>query len=97
MRLDLDEQGGWLIRPDELAQRLRIDEQLLRREAALGRIESRLDRGHGRDEGRSRVTVTVGKHSWQGTFGADGILIAEFRWERHSSAMAVNRENAGVI
>ena len=97
MRLDLDEQGGWLIQPDELARRLRIEEPVLRSEAADGRVDSRLDRGYGRDEGRSRVMITVGRHCWQGTFGADGRLIAEFRWERHLNAMTINRENAGVI
>ncbi|MGZ7865432.1 hypothetical protein ACXR8U_07230 [Methylobacterium radiotolerans] len=50
MRLDLDGQGGWLITPAQLAHRLGMSEPALRRQAALGHIDSRLDRGYGRDE-----------------------------------------------
>lgn len=88
MRLDLDEQGGWLVTPAELAHRLGISEWALRRQAGLGRIDSRLDLGYGRDVGRSRVTVIVGKRGWQGIFRADGGLISEFRWEPQPSAAA---------
>lgn len=91
MRLDLDKQGGWLIKPSELARRLGMTEWALRRQAALDRIDSRLDRGYGRDEGRSRVTITVGKFGWQGVFSPQGELLAEFRWEPQPSAMAINR------
>ncbi|MCJ2049376.1 DUF6522 family protein [Methylobacterium sp. J-070] len=94
MRLDLDEQGGWLIKPAELARRLGVAEWSLRREAALDCIDSRLDRGYGRDEGRSRVTITVGKVSWQGIFGPNSQLLSEFRWESQRSTMAINRRRA---
>jgi hypothetical protein len=66
VRLDLDEQGGWLITPAELARRLGMEVEALQRQAVLGLVDSRLDRGYGRDEGRSRVTVIVGKFGWQG-------------------------------
>ena len=88
MRLDLDEQGGWLVTPAELAHRLGISEWALRRQAGLGRIDSRLDLGYGRDAGRSRVTVIVGRCGWQGIFRADGGLISEFRWEPQPSMAA---------
>ncbi|WP_139234181.1 DUF6522 family protein [Methylobacterium pseudosasicola] len=94
MRLDLDKQGGWRIKPAELARRLGVEEWILRRQVALDRIDSRLDRGYGRDEGRSRVTITGDKFGWQGIFGADGQLLTEFRWEPRPSAMAVNRREA---
>ncbi|MHC2106458.1 DUF6522 family protein [Methylobacterium sp. CM6246] len=91
MRLDLDRQGGWLIKPPELARRLGMTEWALQRQAALDRIDSRLDRGYGRDKGRSRVTITVGKFGWQGIFGPDGQLLTDFHWEPQPSAMAINR------
>ena len=94
MRLDLDEQGGWLIRPAELARRLGVEEWFLQKLATLDRIDSRLDRGYGRDEGRSRVTMIVDKFGWQGIFGPDGELLAEFRWKPRPSAMAINRRMA---
>jgi hypothetical protein len=94
VRLNLDSQGGWLVRPAELARRLKIEEAALRKQGALGLIDSRLDRGYGRDEGRSRVTITVGKFSWQGIFGADGFLISEFQWQRPSHVLASNRRTA---
>ncbi|MHC2106435.1 DUF6522 family protein [Methylobacterium sp. CM6246] len=94
MRLDLDKQGGWLTKPSELARRLGMTEWALRRQAALDGIDSRLDRGYGRDEGRSRVTITVGKFGWQGIFSPQGELLAEFRWEPQLSAMAINRRRA---
>jgi hypothetical protein len=91
VRLNLDEQGGWPITPAELARRLGMEEWALRRQAVLDQIDCRLDRGYGRDEGRSRVTVIVGKFGWQGIFHADGHLLSEFRWEPQPSAMALNR------
>jgi hypothetical protein len=94
MRLDLDKQGGWLIKPAELARRLGIEEWALRKQAALDRIDSRLDRGYGRDEGRSRVTIIVDKFGWQGIVSPDGYLLAEFSWEPQPSAMALNRRKA---
>ena len=57
-----------------------MEEWALRQEADRGHIDSRLDRGYGRDVGRTRVTVIVGKFGWQGIFHADGHLISEFRW-----------------
>ena len=97
MRLDLDEKGGWLVRPAELAHRLGIEEWVLRSQAARGHMDSRLDRGYGRDEGRSRVTITVSTYSWQGIFGADGQLISEFRWQRRPSARAVDRSRNHAV
>ncbi|WP_267360935.1 MULTISPECIES: DUF6522 family protein [unclassified Methylobacterium] len=97
MRLELDEQGGWLITPAEQARRLGMEEYALRRQAILGHIDSRLDRGYGRDEGRCRVTIIVGKFGWQGIFLADGRLLSEFRWEPQPSAMVVNRRRAAQI
>ncbi|MBP2493840.1 hypothetical protein ABID82_004679 [Methylobacterium sp. PvP062] len=94
MRLDLDGQGGWLITPAQLAHRLGMSEPALRRQAALGHIDSRLDRGYGGDEGRSRVTVIVGKFGWQGIFHADGRLLSEFRWEPRPSTMSLNKLKA---
>jgi hypothetical protein len=94
MRLDLDKQGGWLIKPAELARRLGMTEWTLRKQAALDRIDSRLDRGYGRDAGRSRVTIIVDKFGWQGIFNPDGYLLAEFRWEPQPSTMAINRRKA---
>ena len=91
MRLDLDKQGGWLIKPADLARRLGVEEWILRRQAALDRIDSRLDRGYGRDEGRSRVTITGDSFGWQGIFGPDGQLLTDFHWEPQPSAMAINR------
>jgi hypothetical protein len=98
VRLHLDEQGSWLIGPAELAHRLGVSEWTLRRQASLGLVDSRLDRGYGRDEGRSRVTVTIDKFGWQGIFGPAGELLSEFRWEPRPSAMAINRRmaNQGV-
>lgn len=90
MRLYLDDQGGWPITPAELARRLGIGEGELRQQAALGLIDCRLDRGYGRDEGRARVTVIVGRFGWQGIFHADGHLLSEFRWEPRPSGMVVN-------
>ncbi|MCJ2142102.1 DUF6522 family protein [Methylobacterium sp. E-066] len=81
MRLDLDEDGGWLITPAELAHKFGLEEWVLRRQAALGCVESRIARGYGRYKGRSRVTIIVGKLGWQGTFAASGELLTEFRWE----------------
>jgi hypothetical protein len=57
-----------------------MEEWALRQEADRGHIDSRLDRGYGRDVGRTRVTVIVGKFGWQGVFHAEGHLISEFRW-----------------
>jgi hypothetical protein len=57
-----------------------MEEWALRQEADRGHIDSRLDRGYGRDVGRTRVTVIVGKFGWQGIFHAEGHLISEFRW-----------------
>ncbi|MDE4915178.1 hypothetical protein PQI07_31710 [Methylobacterium sp. 092160098-2] len=94
MRLDLDDNGGWLIQPAELARRLRIEEAALLRQGLLGLIDSRLDLGYAHDEGRSQVTISVGKFSWQGTFGPDGFLLTEFRWNRQPSTMAANRRTA---
>jgi hypothetical protein len=94
VRLDLDRHGGWLIKPAELARRLGVNEWTLRRLAKLHRIDSRLDRGYGRDAGRSRVTITVDKFGWEGIFGPDGYLLAECRWEPQPSAMAINRRRA---
>ncbi|MCJ2125890.1 DUF6522 family protein [Methylobacterium sp. J-077] len=81
MRLDLDEHGGWLITPAELAQRFGVEEWVLLRQADLGCVESRIARGYGKDKGRSRITIIVGRLGWQGTFAADGMLLTEFRWE----------------
>jgi hypothetical protein len=57
-----------------------MEEWALWHEADRGHIDSRLDRGYGRDVGRTRVTVIVGKFGWQDVFHAEGHLISEFRW-----------------
>ncbi|GEP07763.1 DUF6522 family protein [Methylobacterium oxalidis] len=80
MRYDLDPSGNWVVDPDDLAAKLGLPSERLQSEMKLGLVRSRVERGSGDDEGRSRVTVQSRQAAWQGVFDLNGNLISERRW-----------------
>ena len=79
MRFDRDVRGEWIVDPNELAAKLGITLQLLQDEINLGLVHTRVETGHGRNEGRARVTVRCRETAWRGVFDAQGRLINECR------------------
>ncbi|MER2267978.1 DUF6522 family protein [Methylobacterium oxalidis] len=79
MRFDRDVRGEWIVDPNELAAKLGISPRLLKDEMHLGLVRTRVEAGHSRNEGRSRVTVQCRETAWRGVFDAEGRLINECR------------------
>ncbi|MER2264124.1 DUF6522 family protein [Methylobacterium oxalidis] len=80
MRFDRDVRGEWIVDPNELAAKLGITLRLLQDERNLGLVHTRVDAGHGGNEGRSRVTVRCRVATWRGVFDEQGRLINERRF-----------------
>ncbi|MHB2209685.1 DUF6522 family protein [Methylobacterium sp. CM6257] len=69
----------WVAEPSELAAKLGITLRLLQDETSLGLVRTRVETGHGRNEGGARVTVRCREAAWRGVFDAQGRLINECR------------------
>jgi hypothetical protein len=79
MRFDRQTGSDWIADPGELAAKLGITLRLLQDEMHLGLVRTRVETGHGRNEGRARVTVRCREAAWRGVFDAQGRLINECR------------------
>ncbi|MGT2477947.1 DUF6522 family protein [Methylobacterium oryzae CBMB20] len=90
MRFDRMTGGNWRLDPSELAAKLGITLRLLQDETSLGLVRTQVETGHGRNEGRVRVTVQCREAAWRGVFDAQGRLINECR-------LSVDQPPDGVI
>jgi hypothetical protein len=77
MHLERNEQGDWILDPEQLAARLGLNSAHLRHKMKLGLVTSRIEAGHDEDEGNWRVTVRAGDGAWQGIFDDAGSLTSE--------------------
>ncbi|MBP1180967.1 DUF6522 family protein [Methylobacterium sp. PvR107] len=80
MRLDLGLEGDWMVDPRDLASRLDVSTNELKRLNRLGRIDAQLAIGAGQDTGLSRVIVRLSDRGWSGVFDQGGTLISEDVW-----------------
>ena len=77
MRLERNDNGDWMIDPEQLHSRLMINPGVMRQKMRLGLVTSRIERGVDEDLGTSRVTIRVAGSSWEGIFDDAGALISE--------------------
>jgi hypothetical protein len=80
MRLDLGLEGDWMVDPRDLASRLDVSTNELKRLERYGHVDARIKEGSGEDAGRTRVTVRLLNSGWRGTFDQSGTLIGEEKW-----------------
>jgi hypothetical protein len=80
MRLTLGHLGDWVVDPRELATRLGVSADDLKRLERYGYVDARIKEGSGDDAGRTLVTVRLLNSGWRGTFDRSGTLILEERW-----------------
>lgn len=80
MRLDIGQEGDWMVDPRDLASRLGVNANELKRLNRLGRVDAQLVTGTGEDTGLSRVIVRLSDRGWMGTFDEGGVLIHEEMW-----------------
>ncbi|WP_457107136.1 DUF6522 family protein [Methylobacterium sp. P5_C11] len=76
MRLTLGHQGDWVVDPRELAARLGVSAEELKRLERHGYVDARIKE----DAGHTRVTVRLLNSGWRGTFDQSGTLIGEEKW-----------------
>jgi Family of unknown function (DUF6522) len=77
MRIERDTRGDYLLDPDELAPKLGLSADELRRRMKAGRVTSLVEAGQGEDAGLCRLTVRCGGAVWRATVGRDGSIIQE--------------------
>ncbi|NBJ13666.1 DUF6522 family protein [Microvirga arsenatis] len=77
MRIERDGRGDYVLDPDELAQKLALSADELRRRMKAGLVTSLVETGQGEDAGLSRLTVRCGGAVWRAIIGADGSIIQE--------------------
>lgn len=76
MRLTLGHLGDWVVDPRELAARLGVGTEDLKRLERYGYVDARIKE----DAGCTRVTVRLLNSGWRGTFDQGGTLISEEKW-----------------
>ena len=77
MRIERDSRGDYVLNPDELAPKLGLSADELRRHTKAGLVTSLVEAGQGEDAGLSRLTVRCGGAVWRAIVGADGSIIQE--------------------
>jgi hypothetical protein len=80
MRLDLGHQGDWMVDPRDLASRLNVSTNELKRLNRLGRVDAQLATGADKDTGLSRVIIRLSDRGWSGIFDESGALVSEQMW-----------------
>ncbi|GJE15133.1 DUF6522 family protein [Methylobacterium longum] len=80
MRLDLGLEGDWMVDPRDLASRLNVSTNELKRLNRLGRVDAQLATGADEDTGLSRVIIRLSDRGWSGVFDESGALISEDAW-----------------
>jgi len=82
MRIERDICGDYVLDPDELATKLCLSADELRRRMKLGLVTSLVEAGHGDDAGLHRLTVRSGGAVWSAIVDARGCVIQEELRER---------------
>ena len=77
MRIERDSRGDYVLDPDELAIKLRLSADELRRRMKVGLVTSLVETGQGEDAGLCRLTVRCGGAVWRAIVGGDGSIIRE--------------------
>jgi hypothetical protein len=77
MRIERDSRGDYVLDPDELAIKLRLSADELRRRMKVGLVTSLVEAGQGEDAGLCRLTVRCGGAVWRAVVGGDGFIIRE--------------------
>ncbi|MEE7451499.1 hypothetical protein MRF4_29070 [Methylobacterium radiotolerans] len=80
MRLTLGLRGDWIIDPRELAARLDVSANDLKRMERQGYVDARIKAVEGDEAGQTCVTVRLLNKGWRGTFDRGGALIREETW-----------------
>ncbi|WP_020094738.1 DUF6522 family protein [Methylobacterium sp. 285MFTsu5.1] len=80
MRHTLGQQGDWVVDPCELAPRLGVDADYLKRMERQGHVDARIKIDDDSGTGQTRVTVRLLNRGWRGTFHGGGALICEEMW-----------------
>jgi hypothetical protein len=89
MRIERDSGGDYVLDPDELAPKLCLSAEELRRRMKVGLVTSLVEAGQGEDAGLCRLTVRCGGAVWRAIVGADGSVVWE---ELGEQARAPGRE-----
>ena len=77
MRIERDSRGDYVLDPDQLAIKLRLSADELRRRMKVGLVTSPVEAGQGEDAGSCRLTVRCGGAVWRAIVGSDGSIIRE--------------------
>jgi hypothetical protein len=77
MRIERDICGDYVLDPDELATKLCLSADELRRRMKLGLVTSLVEAGRGEDAGLRRLTVRCGGAVWRAIVDARGCVIQE--------------------
>lgn len=77
MRIERDTRGDYVLDPDELAPKLGLSADELRRRMKARLVTSLVEAGQGEDAGLCRLTVRCGGAAWRAIIGADGSIIRE--------------------
>ncbi|MGH1571380.1 DUF6522 family protein [Methylobacterium sp. P31] len=80
MRLTFGHQGDWVVDPRELAARLGVSADDLKRLERDGCVEARIKAGSDENPEFTRVTVRLLNRGWRGTFDQSGTLVHEEVW-----------------
>jgi hypothetical protein len=90
MRIERDSNGDYVLDPDELAPKLCLSADELRRRIKSGLVTSLVEAGQGEDVGLCRLTVRCGGAVWRAIVAADGSVIRE---ELDEQARTPDRES----
>lgn len=80
MRLTLGHLGDWIVDPRELAARLNVNEEDLKRMERYGYVKAWIKADGGEKTGCTRVTVRLLSRGWCGIFDQSGVIIGEEFW-----------------
>ncbi|MHB2205041.1 DUF6522 family protein [Methylobacterium sp. CM6257] len=80
MRLIFGHLGDWIVDPRELASRLGVSADDLKRMERDGCLHARIKSGSDEGTDFTRVTVHLLNRGWRGTFDQSGALISEEMW-----------------
>ncbi|WP_193557250.1 DUF6522 family protein [Microvirga pakistanensis] len=94
MRIERDICGDYVLDPDELATKLYLSADELRRRMKLGLVTSLVEAGHGDDAGLHRLTARCGGAVWRAIVDARGCVVQE---ETGEQAVGWKRERQSAL
>lgn len=77
MQIERDENGDFVVPPEQLARRFGLSLDDLRLNIRRGLVRSRVETGQAEDAGTVRITVRIGNRVWLAIFDTEGQMLSE--------------------